>query len=260
MAEDTAPAEDRPFAPSPDLAAVLSRHAPGPAHESLGEEACRDLESTGSTSVQAIAVVGDLRLSGILLREAVSPALYARFVVGFTEAVRSLSADNRGWFDKFTGDGFLAFWLYPDESQLPSEVVLDFCQSVLPASARLVTNLRRNSRNFPAGVGLTLGLDAGPCELVRIGDSVTVLGSPVVGATRMASGTPPGEVILNVHLGDLLGGSRRPLEARGLRLARVVVRTKEYPDGQEAYRLVFPEEPAPSARPADGVSGIGADA
>ncbi len=242
MAGEPTGGADLPDASTARIATILARHAPGAAVEALGDPARRELEAGGSTSVQAIAVVGDLRLSGFVLREAVSTALYARFVVGFTEAVRSLSADQRGWFDKFTGDGFLAFWLYPDEGSIPTELVSEFCESVLPASSRLVTNLRRNSRNFPTGVGLALGLDAGPCELVRIGDAVTVVGSPVVGATRMASGARAGEVIVNVHLGDLLKLEPRRLESRGLNLEGAVVRTKEYPEGQEAYRLLLPAE------------------
>lgn len=200
----------------------------------------------------AVAVVGDLRLSGFVLREVVAPSLYARFVVAFTEAVRSLSGENGGWFDKFTGDGFLAFWLYPDEPRMPAEAVTDFCLSVLSASEHLVTNLRRHARNFPIGVGLALGLDAGPCELVRIGDAVTVVGSPVVGATRMASGARAGEVILNIHLAELLNLERGHLEARGMALERAVVKTKEYPEGQEAFRLDLGSSsrpPAPTPEP-----------
>lgn len=226
-----------------ELETVLSRHAPDHVWEQLDGVARRDLTSSGSTSVQAVAVVGDLRLSGFVLREAVAPSLYARFIVSFTEAVRALSADNGGWFDKFTGDGFLAFWLYPDDRRIPAESVSDFCQSVVSASGHLVANLRRNSRNFPVGVGLALGLDAGPCELVRIGDSITVVGSPVVGATRMASGARAGEAVVNVHLGDLLNLDPDLLKGRGLALERAVVRTKEYPDGQEAFCLKLGVEP-----------------
>jgi len=221
------------------LEAILSRHAPREVAGELGEGARRELEAVGSTPVQAVVVVGDLRLSGLVLREAVSPSLYARFVLGFTEAIRGLSASCRGWFDKFTGDGFVTFWLYADEQHLPTDVLPEFCQSVLPASDRLVTNLRRNSRNFPVGVGLSLGLDSGPCELVRIGEAITVVGSPIVGATRMAAGARAGETLANVHLGGLLEHEFQRREASGLALERAVVKTKEYPDGQEAYRLRF---------------------
>ena len=224
--------------PSP-LDALLSRHAPDEVHAELDDAARRELDHAGSTPVHAVVVVGDLRLSGLVLREAVSPSLYARFVVGFTEAVRGLSAAYRGWFDKFTGDGFVAFWLYTDEQHLPTEQVPEFCQSVLPTSDRLVANLRRNSRNFPIGVGLALGLDSGPCELVRMGEAITLVGSPIVGASRMASGAKAGEAIANVHLGGLLEHQSERSAAPGLGIEHAVVKTKEYPEGQEAYRLSF---------------------
>jgi class 3 adenylate cyclase len=222
-----------------ELDALLARHAPDGARVDLDAAVRAGLAGSGSASVHAIVAVGDLRLSGLLLREAVSPHLYARFVVGFTEAIRTLAGESRAWFDKFTGDGFVVFWLYPDDSRLPTAAVPEFCQSALPASETLVDNLRRNSRNFPVGVGLALGLDSGPCELVRVGDALTVVGSPIVGASRMAAGARAGEAIVNVHLGGALQRDRARLEASGAALERTVVRTKEYPDGQEAYRLSF---------------------
>lgn len=222
-----------------DLEAIFARHASEPTRALIGKEVRRSLAGSGSASVHAIVAVGDLRLSGLLLREAVSPPMYARFVIGFTEAIRTLAGESRAWFDKFTGDGFVVFWLYADDRQLPTEAVPEFCQSALPASETLVDNLRRNSRNFPVGVGLALGLDSGPCELVRVGDALTVVGSPIVGATRMAAGARAGETIVNVHLGGALQRERARLEAAGAALERTVVRTKEYPEGQEAYRLSF---------------------
>ncbi len=222
-----------------ELEAILARHASTSARAQLDEADRRRLAGSGSASVHAIVAVGDLRLSGLLLREAVSPPLYARFVVGFTEAIRTLAGESRAWFDKFTGDGFVVFWLYPDDTELPTAAVPEFCQSALPASETLVENLRRNSRNFPVGVGLALGLDSGPCELVRVGDALTVVGSPIVGASRMAAGARAGETIVNVHLGGALQRDRARLEASGAALERTVVRTKEYPDGQEAFRLSF---------------------
>ena len=227
----------RQLVPAPDIAALLANHAPEEVAAGLPPEVRRDLVTGGSATVQALVVVGDLRLSGLVLREAVSPTLYARFVVSFTEAVRSLSGACGGWFDKFTGDGFVTFWLYPDEAHLPADSVPEFCQAVLPASEKLVADLRRTSRNFPTGVGMGLGLDSGPCELVRIGPALTIVGSPIVGASRMATGARAGETIANVHLGGLLEQEFARSAGRAPVVERTVVRTKEYPDGQEAYRL-----------------------
>lgn len=236
--------EERPAAGnlpiSAGLEAVIARHAPrGGERPILSDEAARALDREGSTPVRAVVAVGDLRMSGLLLRESVSPSLYARFLVGFTEAVRGLATDLGAWFDKFTGDGFVVFWLYGENEHLPLTTVPLFCRSVLPSSEVLVANLKRTSRNFPVGVGLALGLDSGPCELVRVGEAITLVGSPIVGATRMVAGARAGEALVNIALGTSLEADLDRLRAAGVEFERTVVRTKEFPEGQEAFRMEF---------------------
>jgi len=231
---------------------ILSRQGPPNARTSMGSETLEGLTTEGSTPVQAAVVVGDLRMSSLLLKEAVRPSLFARYLVGFTEAVHGLANDFGGWFDKFTGDGFIAFWLYRSEDEVIASVP-GFCQAILPTAESLVMNLKKNSRNFPVGVGLSIGIDSGPCELVRVGDSVTLLGSPIVGATRMVSGAHAGQALVNVGLGAAFETHRESLEAIGAQLERRVIATKEYPLGQEAYELEFAttskrtREPTPSS-------------
>jgi class 3 adenylate cyclase len=239
------------------LDAILARHAPRGHAGFLTSEALRSLAREGSTPVRAVVVVGDLRMSGLLLRESVSPSLYARFLVGFTEAVRGLAGDLGAWFDKFTGDGFVVFWLCPEGEEYPLETVPLFCRSVLPSSEVLVANLKRTSRNFPVGVGLALGLDAGPCELVQIGEAITLVGSPIVGATRMVAGAHAGEAVVNIGLGNSLETDLDRLQSAGIVFERTVVRTKEFPDGQEAFRMGFPRPHAP--RRSDPGVGAAAD-
>jgi len=217
---------------------LLSRHGPKDVSKDLDAESIRTLSENGSVPVEAAVVVGDLRMSGLLLKEAVSASLFARYIVGFTEAVRSLSNEFDGWFDKFTGDGFITFWLRPHEESVV-QALPEFCRSVIPASESLITNLKRNSRNFPVGVGLALGIDSGACELVRVGNSITILGSPIVGATRMVSGARPGRALVNVGMGSVFEEQRSRLESMGMRIDRSVVATKEYPEGQEAYEMDF---------------------
>jgi class 3 adenylate cyclase len=236
-----------------DLEAVFARHAPPGAWALLGERAVTDLLTQRSTPVQASVVVGDLRLSSLVLRESVQTALFARFIVAFTEAVRSLANANGGWFDKFTGDGFITYWITPPGETPALRDVPEFCQALLPAASSLVANLRRTSRNFPVGVGMSLGADAGPCELVQVGEALTLVGSPIVGATRMVAGASPGQTLLNVYLGELIAADPEWLADTGIRLERTSVRTKEYPEGQEAYELRFPgvedARPGPMPRP-----------
>ena len=243
--QDTNPAPPRPLEES--FRALLGRHAPPGAEGALSPSVLEDLQIRGTASISATVVVGDLRLSSLVLREAVEPSLFARFLVGFTEAVRSLAYARDGWFDKFTGDGFIAFWVDPvpmdrDLAQIPR-----FCQTVLPAADVLIANLRRNSRNFPTGVGLALGMDSGPCQLVRVGDALTVVGSPIVGATRMVGAARARQILVNVFLGEELERARERLAEDDIRIARATVRTKEYPEGQEVFELVFPQRIRPTA-------------
>jgi len=230
----------------------FARQGPPDARSRLTSEALRSLAEEGSTSVHAAVVVGDLRMSGLLIREAVSASLFARYIIGFTEAVRGLATSFEGWFDKFTGDGFIAFWVYENEDKIV-HTVPGFCRSVIPASETLIDNLKRNSRNFPVGVGLSIGIDAGPCELVRVGDVLTIVGSPIVGATRMVSGARAGQALINIGLGTSFERQRDRLEAVGVRLSKQVVPTKEYPQGQEAYGLEFTKAP-PRLRAEDAAS------
>ena len=222
-----------------DFDGIVLRQGPADARAQLSEEAIEELLSMGSTAVEAVVVVGDLRMSTLVLKEAIQPSTFARFIVGFTEAVRGLANASGGWFDKFTGDGFVAFWIPPRHQSPDKGKITEFCRAVLSAADALLANLRRNSRNFPAGAGLAIGIDAGPCELVRVGELVTVVGSPIVGATRMVAGATAHHAILNVYFGSALERDTAGLESAGLRLDRTVVRTKEYPDGQEAFELVF---------------------
>ncbi|MGD0588723.1 MAG: hypothetical protein ABSA63_08050 [Thermoplasmata archaeon] len=231
--------------PSPDeggipgFDAILDRQGPASARDQLSAEGIQELLSMGSTPVEAIVVVGDLRMSTLVLKEAVQPSTFARFIVGFTEAVRGLANASGGWFDKFTGDGFIAFWIPPKDRPADIGTIPDFCRTAFSAADSLLASLRRNSRNFPAGTGLSIGIDAGPCELVRVGESVTIVGSPIVGATRMVEGASAHQTILNVYLGSALERDEATLQSAGIRLDRKVVRTKEYPNGQEAFELVF---------------------
>jgi class 3 adenylate cyclase len=225
----------------PGLDDAFAGQGPVGGRSRLSEEAISDLTSQQSTPVDATVIVGDLRLSTYLLKESVRPTLFARFIVGFTEATRSLVQARDGWFDKFTGDGFIVFWIGDPEPAFLRGTVPGFCQEVRGAAGKLIDGLRRNSRNFPAGVGLSLGIDAGPCELVYVGGSLTLVGSPIVGATRMASSASAGETLANVHIGGVLERAGDSLDDPRVGIERVTARTKEYPDGQEAYRLVFPQ-------------------
>lgn len=199
---------------------------------------------TGGQSINAIVLSADIRASTILMREAVSPIVFADVITEFVDAVQGYLKGGRGWFDKFTGDGFLAYWLCHDRApQSYIGEVSTFCNQTLTFFREIVIeDLRRNTRNFPVRVGLSIGVDGGPLNLVSVSNDLTIVGPPVVGAVRMVSAAEPYETIVNGYMGTVLYHDRCDNEAvHRISIRRLVRPTKEYPDGQEMYGISFLE-------------------
>jgi class 3 adenylate cyclase len=115
--------------------------------------------------------------------------------------------------------------------------------------SRVLEDFRRNSRNLSEGVGLSIGLDAGPGFLVQIAGELTVVGPPVVGAVRMVTAAAGAqEIVANVYLGEHLHDEQDGIyEALGMMATRESRPTKEYPRGQEVYALTFEQTQGSSA-------------
>jgi class 3 adenylate cyclase len=215
-------------------------------------------------------MAADIRESTTLMKEAIRFERFAIVMDKFVSAVRRGIRVYGGWFDKFTGDGFLAFWIVqagpPDQYekrfvQTAGDLVHTARSLVELFRRRVLDDFRSNSRNLSAGVGLSIGLDAGPGHLVKIADELTVVGPPVVGAVRMVTAASlPHEIVANVYLGERLRHEQDgAYEALGVTVTREFRPTKEYPKGQEVYSLTFDgEAPTDTSEddegPADDVS------
>ncbi len=212
-------------------------------------------------AIQMFVMAADIRESTTLMKEAIRFERFASVMDRFLSSVRLGIRKSGGWFDKFTGDGFLAYWIV--QSAAPDHYEERFVQTagdiVHTANTlidlfhrRVLEDFRANSRNLSAGVGLSMGLDAGPGYLVKIADELTVVGPPVVGAVRMVTAAAlPREIVANVFLGERLReGQDGAYEALGVTVTREFRPTKEYPKGQEVYALTFEQdgsEPEPAA-------------
>ena len=231
------------------IAELLTRHAPPDWTERFRADELLDA-IIDTSPVQMFVMAADIRESTMLMKEAVRFEDFARVMDKFVSAVRRGIGTPGGWFDKFTGDGFLAYWV------VQSEPRHDFQQRFVEAAGnlahtahelielfhrRVLVDFRRNSRNLSDGVGLSIGLDAGPGFLVEIAGDITLVGPPVVGAVRMVSAAShPQEIVANVFLGEHLHDEQdRVYEALGMRSTRESRPTKEYPKGQEVYALTF---------------------
>jgi class 3 adenylate cyclase len=191
--------------------------------------------------LRMIVLSADIRKSTFLMQESVSFRIFAQLMGRFIDRTATLIQESGGWFDKFTGDGFLAYWLKPEEETTDYAEFFRVCQTLLSDFKETgMDDFRKNCRNFPAGVGLSLGIDAGDAFMVTMAGDLTIVGPPVVGAVRMVnSAAEPWETICNVFLGDALFEDRANLLSDyQIEIRREYRKTKEYEE-QEVYPIVF---------------------
>jgi class 3 adenylate cyclase len=240
-----------------EIARLLEAHAPPDWEARFRKEELLDAV-VNSSFIQMFVMAADIRESTMLMKEAVKFEQFAYIMDKFVSSVRQGITKSGGWFDKFTGDGFLAYWIVQSGSK--EEYDAGFVQAagnmthtantlVELFHKRVLEDFRANSRNLSGGVGLSMGLDAGPGCLVEIGGEITIVGPPVVGAVRMVSAAArPKEIVANVYLGEHLHEEQEGLyEALGVTATREYRPTKEYPKGQEVYALTFAAPEGPSA-------------
>jgi class 3 adenylate cyclase len=184
-------------------------------------------------------VVGDIRGSTLLMREAVSSREYAMISTSFAETVLRVAQKSSGWFDKFTGDGFIVYWIYGSKPSLFLREAMSFCRTIHGIFKEdILPEHRKNTRNLPAHVGLSLGVDSGRCSMEVVAGDFTMIGHAVVGAVRMVDAAKKGETLCNIRTGQLL--LNEPSVKDIIELKDTIVKTKEYSDtGQEAYSITF---------------------
>ncbi|MGD0256150.1 MAG: hypothetical protein ABSB99_11525 [Acidimicrobiales bacterium] len=216
---------------------LLDRHGPTPIDYQQKEAVSKALQN--GASIDAIVIAGDIRRSTSLMKEAVSFQVYAQIINRFVTAIQIATRSCGGWFDKFTGDGFLAFWVTTGDASLKGTVlrnVVEYARQQRVFFGELILpDLRLNSQNFPAGVGFAVGIDGGPTYPATIAGQLTIVGPPVVGAVRMLNTAGPGEILLNVRPGQSLYDYQSRIWKHG-----EVEVTQEWRKTKEYEQQVFP--------------------
>lgn len=194
--------------------------------------------------VEVIVLSADIRRSAFILKESINIPHYASVLEDFIAEFRTVLTYQSGWFDKFTGDGFICYWVVDKEFHEPMKMALDFSRSVLENfRSYYYPAFVANMRNVPSGAGLSVGIDAGQCYMLPVAGDLTLIGPPIVGAVRMNSASQAYTVLLNNYAAsqllevELSGGELA--EGISYSLSTRSIATKDYPNGQEAYSVNF---------------------
>ena len=127
----------------------------------------------------------DIRRSTDLMLKARDAKKFAAFIIDLTDQLRLAVIERYGVFDKFTGDGILAFFplfFAGEDAAIRVIEAADACHKIF-------TEHYNSSRHIFTAVvkeaGLGIGIDFGHVHLLNVAGSLTVVGNPVVYACRM---------------------------------------------------------------------------
>ena len=137
----------------------------------------------------------DIRKSTELMLNAKDPTSYQGFIITLCTELKQIILENYGVFDKFTGDGILAF--FPD---FYSGEDAAYCAIKAAAECHYFfsNHYKKNRSCFTVimrDIGLCIGIDFGATQLVNVQDWLTPIGTPVVYACRL-SGAEAGYTLL----------------------------------------------------------------
>lgn len=147
-------------------------------------------------SCESVVVSIDIRRSTELMLKARKPELFSKFITELSQKLSENILSNFGIFDKFTGDGILAFFpkFYSGEQAIIRALkAAEECHNIFKEHYK---NSRECFNVFIKDVGLGIGIDYGTVTLVNTRNELTVVGIPVVYACRMG-GAKAGETLLN---------------------------------------------------------------
>ncbi len=138
----------------------------------------------------------DVRRSTELMLKAREPRLFAEFLIELAAELQRIICSRYGVFDKFTGDGILAF--FPEFFSGPDAgyLALDAAAACHAAFEAHYQSHRQCFSVVLKDTGLGIGIDYGDVHIVFAGGQFTVVGKPVVYACRMA-GAHPGTTLCN---------------------------------------------------------------
>lgn len=139
----------------------------------------------------------DIRRSTELMLKCRTAKLYSNFIIELCEELKFIITTNYGVYDKFTGDGILAF--YPEFLIGKIACKYKILKSAFECIKKFddVYQKHRSSFNVVLSeVGIGIGIDYGEVSIVNFNNYYSAVGSPVIYACRLSS-TKAGTVAIN---------------------------------------------------------------
>lgn len=170
-------------------------------------------ENFSSTKNHNIVVMSiDIRRSTELMLKAKTPIHYAEFITGLSNQLSEIILTNYGIFDKFTGDGILAFFpeFYSGEDAIG--YALKAAQKCHAYFDSYYHDNRSMFKSVVKKIGLGIGIDLGNCVITRISNDITVVGEPVVYACRFSSADANTTVLNQTAFETLLEKYKKDVE------------------------------------------------
>lgn len=172
---------------------LIARVTPAAEQAIVGNE---ELRRGFSSAQRAFVISIDIRRSTDLMLKAKRPDLFASFMTELCSRLEKTIKDELGVFDKFTGDGVLAFF---PEFFSGKDAGYHAVAAAQQAIAIFTDCYERNRNSFSTvlrDVHLAVGIDYGLVHLMQITGGLTVVGNAVVYACRL-SGGPAKTILLN---------------------------------------------------------------
>ena len=150
---------------------------------------------TERSECESVILAIDIRRSTELMLKALSPELYAEFITALTEKISDCITGNFGIFEKFTGDGALAF--FPDfySGDDSFHLALNTAMECHKIFEEHFDEYRGYFPDEMVETGFGIGIDCGRIFITSINGDLSIVGEPVVYACRYST-APAGKTYL----------------------------------------------------------------
>lgn len=149
----------------------------------------------------SLVIVADIRRSQDLMTYGKDPGEYCERIVKFIEKTREILKRYCGIYDRFTGDGFVAYfseYMCKQQGKNYYEMMLKACHEIIEFSEPFFAEWTSTIRKIPeTEIGVAIGVDEGVVSYRDINNQLFAIGDACVWATRMCAAGNQGDIVLN---------------------------------------------------------------